>query len=562
MPKATTNVSPTPTDESTRHRERMGSATTTDPTPQAGFSSRRQAAIPTKAASLEQSTNPVTTNSLTSLDSHDSCNNNLTNHITKNNHSDNQIDTYLHRPTYSPGKKCSKNYLSRNGRKKLNNKTKKEVQKKCNRSKYITNLSSKTLTSPQLDVLALGLTFVPNKSGPISNTRLTESLQQFSRSNRIKYFFKNRPPTEPHPFKEKSSWSPPTASSKIEDYLTRIRKDINELHPLKTNTNLTPSQEAALKELQSDQTIVIKSADKGSGIVIEDTQQYVRDGLDHLSDKTIYEEVDMDPTNPLTDAITKFVCTMYQEGIIDSTTKEYLTLETVRTQQSYFLKKIHKTPIAVRPIVSGCGGPTEKISQLIDLHLKPHVPKIKSYLKDSGHLISLIESTPIPKNYTLATIDVKSLYLNIPHQDGMNAVLNRLYGTQKQADEMTIPPNTMEDLLNIVLKQNYFQFADKMFHQIQGTAMGTKMAPSYANIFMAELEERLLANYPIQPFLWKRYIDDILCIWPGPPSELKKFIEYLNKAHPTIKFTFECSTQSVDFLDLTIYKGPRHTAST
>ena len=202
---------------------------------------------------------------------------------------------------------------------------------------------------------------------------------------------------------------------------------------------------------------------------------------------------------------------MYQEGIIDPPTKEHLTLKTdppPRTQQLYFLKKIHKDPIAVRPIVSGCEGPTEKISQLIDLHIKPHVPKIKSYLRDSGHLISILESTPIQKNCTLATIDVKSLYLNIPHKDGVKAVLNRLYCTQELADQMTIPPDTMTDLLRIVLEQNYFQFADRMYHQIRGTAMGTKMAPSYANIFMAELEEKLLDNYPKKPLLWKRYIDN------------------------------------------------------
>ena len=91
--------------------------------------------------------------------------------------------------------------------------------------------------------------------------------------------------------------------------------------------------------------------------------------------------------------------------------------------------------------------------------------------------------------------------------------------------------------------------------------MGTKMAPSYTNIFMAELEEKLLDNYPINPLLWKRYIDDILCIWPGPPSELNQFMIYLNQSHPTIKFTHESSPSSVNFLDLTIYKGKRHTTS-
>ena len=298
--------------------------------------------------------------------------------------------------------------------------------------------------------------------------------------------------------------------------------------------------------------------------MVEDTQQYIEDGLDHLSDESIYREIHTDPTKSLAVAINTYVDSMYQEGIIDPLTKKHLTLETdppPRTQQLYFLKKIHKNPIAVRPIVSGCGGPTENISQLVDLQLKPHIPEIKSYIKDSGHLISLLENTPIPKNCTLITIDVKSLYLNIPHKDGINAVLNRLYHTQEQADQMTIPPGTMADLLGIVLEQNYFQFADKMYHQVQGTAMGTKMAPSYANIFMAELEERLLDNYPIKPLLWKRYIDDILCIWPEQPSKIDHFIKYLNQSHPTIKFTYEYSTQSINFLDLTIYKGTRHMTS-
>ena len=40
-----------------------------------------------------------------------------------------------------------------------------------------------------------------------------------------------------------------------------------------------------------------------------------------------------------------------------------------------------------------------------------------------------------------------------------------------------------------------------------------------------------------------------------------KFMQYLNQSHPTIKFTHESSTHSVDFLDLTIYKGQRHAIS-
>ena len=72
----------------------------------------------------------------------------------------------------------------------------------------------------------------------------------------------------------------------------------------------------------------------------------------------------------------------------------------------------------------------------------------------------------------------------------------------------------MRDLLNIVLTKNYFQFAGQMFRQFRGCAMGMKTAPAYANLFMAELEEKLLSYLPTPPLLWKRFIDDILCILP------------------------------------------------
>jgi hypothetical protein len=40
----------------------------------------------------------------------------------------------------------------------------------------------------------------------------------------------------------------------------------------------------------------------------------------------------------------------------------------------------------------------------------------------------------------------------------------------------------------MVLKKN-FTFNGDHYIQINGTAMGTKMAPSYANIFMGKLEK-------------------------------------------------------------------------
>ena len=92
----------------------------------------------------------------------------------------------------------------------------------------------------------------------------------------------------------------------------------------------------------------------------------------------------------------------------------------------YFLKKLHKNPHGIRPIVSGCSGPTERISSFLDHIIKPLVPTIPSHIKDSPHLISLLENTPIPSNAILATIDVSSLYTNIPQDEGTEACLDAI----------------------------------------------------------------------------------------------------------------------------------------
>ena len=128
-----------------------------------------------------------------------------------------------------------------------------------------------------------------------------------------------------------------------------------------------------------------------------------------------------------------------------------------------------------------------------------------------------------------------------------------IVATQKPPFPQEVP----KTLLKIVLDQNYFQFAGKMFHQTKGRAMCNKMAPSNANIFMDVLETNFLGTQACKSLMWKIYIDDILSIWDGPEDQLKLFLSELNNYHQTIKFTHSTSYTSIDFLDLTIYKGQR-----
>ena len=373
---------------------------------------------------------------------------------------------------------------------------------------------------------------------------------------RIQHFFRNKPPQEKHPFKQPSTWQPPQASNtKLEEYIQKTREELNNSnsHP-NSKSNLSKEEKKALKELRENKSIIIKQADKGNGIVVENTEDYIANGLQHLGNTQIYKELDEDPTVPITEAIKKSIDNLHETGYIDDTTRNYLTPpENTRTQRIYFLKKLHKNPHGIRPIVSGINGPTERLSSYIDHYLKPTLSNIPSLLNNTQDAINIIEKTKVPPHTILATIDVSNLYLNIPQDEGTNACLDALENT----DQLPLPREHMKAMFDFVLKENVFAFGEKTFKQVQGTAMGTKMAPSYANTFMHTLEQNFLQQQRITPALWKRYIDDILMLWTDTQDELDTFIHKLNQHHPTIKFTYETSTSSIDFLDLTIYKGKR-----
>ena len=76
-------------------------------------------------------------------------------------------------------------------------------------------------------------------------------------------------------------------------------------------------------------------------------------------------------------------------------------------------------------------------------------------------------------------------------------------------------------MLRLILQENSFQFNGKDYLQIHGTAIGTKMAVSFANIFMAKIETEIINHCTKKPLVWKRYIDDVFSLWDTGKEEIK-----------------------------------------
>ena len=151
--------------------------------------------------------------------------------------------------------------------------------------------------------------------------------------------------------------------------------------------------------------------------------------------------------------------------------------------------------------------PTSRLSHLIDLLIKPYPALTKSYIRDDIDFLTKLQRELAPdQQYSLVTFDVESLYTNIDHTLGIEAIR---YWLNKYPDKLhqRFTPDFICDAIKIILQHNTFHFNDKFFLQLNGTAMGTKMAPTYANLVLAYLEEKLYTKPQKQEATFANYIE-------------------------------------------------------
>ena len=162
----------------------------------------------------------------------------------------------------------------------------------------------------------------------------------------------------------------------------------------------------------------------------------------------------------------------------------------------------------------------------------------------------------------LVSFDVTSLYTNIPHDLGIEAVNFWLEKYQGEINGRFTKQFILEGL-KLVLENNHFFFDSQYYLQIKGTAMGTKVAPTYATLVMGFLEEKMYQTLPEifdQNFTtyikenWKRYLDDCFIFWTKTEDDLRRFHSIINNIHESIKFTMETSENELPFLDIRIIK--------
>jgi hypothetical protein len=216
----------------------------------------------------------------------------------------------------------------------------------------------------------------------------------------------------------------------------------------------------------------------------------------------------------------------------------------------YLTFKVHKLPLKTRPIVSCSGSLLHPLGIWVDSILQNVAQKQKSYFKSSFTLLKeLNEMDNLPTSARLFTADAVSMYTNIPTHKALYSI--KRYLSENKDTFPDIPIQALMCALDIIMKNNIFEFGDTTWLQIKGTAMGTPPAPPYATIFYAIHEITFLDEFSDELLLYRRFIDDVFGIWiPSTSSRWTQFQNTMNAFDLT--WEFSSLKKKVNFMDLTI----------
>ena len=109
-------------------------------------------------------------------------------------------------------------------------------------------------------------------------------------------------------------------------------------------------------------------------------------------------------------------------------------------------------------------------------------------------------------------MDVANLYGNIPTSEAISFTLDLLERHIDRIDLFGLTLN-VKKLLEHCLNNNYLRFGKEFYKQTTGIAMGSRIGPPLAIVFMNAVESVILTSDEVlQPVPYMRYIDDVIGI--------------------------------------------------
>jgi len=400
------------------------------------------------------------------------------------------------------------------------------------------NLTNKTIEPDILNCLSLGPNFaLPtnriNKGNTIETIAAIESCINNS----------NTPDNQKNALRNR-------ISSTIDKFINK-----NKIPAYKNNV-LTNQIQMDFKKTRNwtvnNRDIIVAKTDKTKQTIIYNKAEYNQKMISHLNNKESYKKISNDPTVDINLNIKQYNSKLLNHKYIDKLTYNKITNNNPICPRIYGLVKAHKENFPIRPIVNGYESPMYNLSKWLNPTLNVLSRNNPFDIKNSFKLRDKLKEIKLNNNDTLISLDVVSLYPNIP-LDYFYKLIDKNFETLIKPHTCIKDINLYKEGLKLCLNNSVFSYENQYYKQTFGVPMGGCLSTNVAGIVMNEIISTALGKLKNKPKMIVKYIDDLLLI--VNKDDTQHILNTFNSIHERIQFTVENEhNRSLNFLDITIVR--------